>query len=246
MSKRPPLKESKKPKRSFFAEKDDKSSIHSRPHFLRHPYQLRGVPKYIDPFRFFDYQRIFNFAIIKHIPKLLKNPHLLIPDAEYKNIQQIPFKTLHRRGFQAIIFDKDNTLSLPLEYPIHGDDLRKYLITNKLPGLFRNNLAILSNSLGNLRDNFDDTYDIPELMSMFPEFNWWKLEEVQISQIMERRQEIRQNWRYQYSKTGRKVRLYHGIPVIIHNRPVRFFLYFFLLFIYSLFFFYLLFVLFII
>ena len=65
------------------------------------------------------------------------------------DIRRMPFQELRDRGFRGIVFDKDNTLTLPYARAIHAplkpaiDAARK---------AFGDRLAVLSNSVGSSDD----------------------------------------------------------------------------------------------
>ncbi|KAL3673514.1 hypothetical protein V7S43_001222 [Phytophthora oleae] len=44
---------------------------------------------------------------------LTRQPQLLLPQLSVKDVTEVPFQTLRDRGFRGIIFDKDNTLTVP-------------------------------------------------------------------------------------------------------------------------------------
>lgn len=55
----------------------------------------------------------FNKDAIFRSIQIWMNPNLLIPHRRIKNITQLSFDELKRKGIQAVVFDKDNTLTLP-------------------------------------------------------------------------------------------------------------------------------------
>ena len=50
---------------------------------------------------------------------LFKNREYFKPHFTVANVNYIKFKTLHEHGIKYVVFDKDNTLSLPYEREIH-------------------------------------------------------------------------------------------------------------------------------
>ncbi|CAH0477318.1 unnamed protein product [Peronospora belbahrii] len=44
---------------------------------------------------------------------LTRQPQLLLPQVSVKDVTEVPFQTLQDRGFRGVIFDKDNTLTVP-------------------------------------------------------------------------------------------------------------------------------------
>lgn len=57
--------------------------------------------------QFVNWQSIFSLA---HV---LTNRHLLRPQLRVGELRAVPFRELQARGFVGVLFDKDNTLTLP-------------------------------------------------------------------------------------------------------------------------------------
>ncbi|GAA0155743.1 phosphatase [Lithospermum erythrorhizon] len=76
---------------------------------------------------------------------LAKDKHLAIPHISVPDISYIDWVELKNRGFQGVIFDKDNTLTIPYSLSLWGP-LGQSLQHCK--SLFGNNVAVLSNSAG--------------------------------------------------------------------------------------------------
>lgn len=61
----------------------------------------------------------------------------------------MPFRELRNRGFRGIVFDKDNTLTLPYARAIHAPLLSAI---DEARRTFGDRLAVLSNSVGSSDD----------------------------------------------------------------------------------------------
>ncbi|KAL3702066.1 hypothetical protein R1sor_020088 [Riccia sorocarpa] len=76
---------------------------------------------------------------------ILKERHLAIPHVSVPDISWIDWKALRDRGFEAVVFDKDNTLTAPYAQSIWPSLLESL---EKCRATFSGRLALLSNSAG--------------------------------------------------------------------------------------------------
>ncbi|KAK1404846.1 Haloacid dehalogenase superfamily protein [Heracleum sosnowskyi] len=90
-------------------------------------------------------QRI-NFEGIKcSVGVFIKDRNLLVPHVDVPDIRYIDWAELKRRGFQGVVFDKDNTLTVPYSLSLWGP-IRSSVEDCK--SVFGNNIAVFSNSAG--------------------------------------------------------------------------------------------------
>lgn len=77
---------------------------------------------------------------------ILKERHLAIPHVSVPDISWIDWKALRAKGFEAVLFDKDNTLTAP-----YGQNVWPSLLESleECRTAFDGRLALLSNSAGN-------------------------------------------------------------------------------------------------
>jgi phosphatidylglycerophosphatase GEP4 len=97
-----------------------------------------------------------NTKAIMTLASVLRRPSLLIPHWSVRTISDIDFARLHASmGVQAVIFDKDHTLTMPyVNDEIHP--MAQQGLDNCLRVFGHENVAILSNSAGTQEDvNFD-------------------------------------------------------------------------------------------
>ncbi|KDO26195.1 HAD superfamily phosphatase [Saprolegnia parasitica CBS 223.65] len=57
-------------------------------------------------------------GVTQFVSAVLKSPKLLVPHLSVKDINDIPFAKLHALGFKGVVFDKDNTLTVPYKREI--------------------------------------------------------------------------------------------------------------------------------
>lgn len=81
------------------------------------------------------------------VKMLTRDKHLAIPHISVPDISYIDWVELKRRGFQGVVFDKDNTLTIPYCSSLWGPLDESF---EQCKSLFGNNIAVLSNSAGNL------------------------------------------------------------------------------------------------
>lgn len=96
-------------------------------------------------------QRINLEGITCSVKMLVKDNHLAIPHVSVPDISYIDWDELKSRGFQGVVFDKDNTLTIPYSSNIWGPLGPSF---ERCKSLFGNNVAVLSNSAGNIWHTF--------------------------------------------------------------------------------------------
>lgn len=93
-------------------------------------------------------QRINPGAIACFVGVLFGNERLVIPHVAVRDVRYIDWAELKRKGFEGVVFDKDNTLTVPYSlslWPLLGSSLET------CKALFGSNVAVFSNSAGNSR-----------------------------------------------------------------------------------------------
>ncbi|KAF9594595.1 hypothetical protein IFM89_034217 [Coptis chinensis] len=76
---------------------------------------------------------------------MTKDNHLAVPHISVKDIRWIDWVELEKRGFKGVVFDKDNTLTLPYSLAL-WPPLESSLDSCK--SVFGDNVAVFSNSAG--------------------------------------------------------------------------------------------------
>ncbi|KAF9607301.1 hypothetical protein IFM89_033846 [Coptis chinensis] len=76
---------------------------------------------------------------------MTKDNHLVVPHIFVKDIRWIDWVELEKRGFKGVVFDKDNTLTLPYSLAL-WPPLESSLDSCK--SVFGDNVAVFSNSAG--------------------------------------------------------------------------------------------------
>ncbi|PQQ00737.1 uncharacterized protein Pyn_10115 [Prunus yedoensis var. nudiflora] len=88
----------------------------------------------------------FNFGAIACSARVLtKDKHLALPHVSVSDIRYIDWPELHRRGFKGVVFDKDNTLTVPYSLTLWGP-LGSSL--QQCKSVFGPDIAVFSNSAG--------------------------------------------------------------------------------------------------
>ncbi|XP_060672836.1 phosphatidylglycerophosphate phosphatase 1, chloroplastic/mitochondrial isoform X3 [Ziziphus jujuba] len=88
----------------------------------------------------------FNFgAIVCAAGVFTKDRHLALPHVAVPDIRHIDWVELRRRGFQGVVFDKDNTITAPYSLTLWGP-LASSL--EECKSVFGPNVAVFSNSAG--------------------------------------------------------------------------------------------------
>ncbi|XP_015575456.1 phosphatidylglycerophosphate phosphatase 1, chloroplastic/mitochondrial isoform X2 [Ricinus communis] len=90
-------------------------------------------------------QRINVEGIIASVSVFVKEQHLTLPHVSVRDIRYIDWAELHQRGFKGVVFDKDNTITVPYTLTLCG-----YLQSSieQCKSVFGNDLAVFSNSAG--------------------------------------------------------------------------------------------------
>ena len=175
--------------------------------------------------------QLFNPGAISKLPKLLCNSKLLLPSASYNDVYEIPYSYLRSNGYKAIVFDKDNTLSIPYDYNIQSRQ-HKALYKAKHSFSFQKrgesdllNIAIFSNTIGYLRyQNKKDVNNSNILNTFYYNMpsNWETLDTSKKKEFIQHKiSNIRANFRNKTQQTN--TLSYFQYPIVIHAQPVRFF-----------------------
>nr|GLL47253.1 uncharacterized protein LOC109162082 isoform X1 [Ipomoea trifida] len=90
-------------------------------------------------------QRINVEGLTSSLGIFAKKKHLVIPHIAVPDIRYIDWAELKRRGFEGVVFDKDNTLTFPYSLRLWSP-LRSSI--EQCKALFGNNIAVFSNSSG--------------------------------------------------------------------------------------------------
>ncbi|PRQ52056.1 putative phosphatidylglycerophosphatase [Rosa chinensis] len=90
-------------------------------------------------------QRLNFGAIVFSARVLVKDQHLALPHVSVPDIRHIDWVELHRRGFKGVVFDKDNTLTVPYSLTLWGP-LGSSL--EQCKSVFGPDIAVFSNSAG--------------------------------------------------------------------------------------------------
>jgi phosphatidylglycerophosphatase GEP4 len=108
-----------------------------------------------------------NTKAIWTLSAVLRRPSLVVPHVAVDHISQVNFDALQRHaGVQAIIFDKDNTLTAPYQHVTHP--LAQRGLQHALDVFGHDRVAILSNSAGTASEDvdFQDARAIEEQMGI--------------------------------------------------------------------------------
>lgn len=92
-------------------------------------------------------QRINFEGIASSTMVVVKDHHLALPHVAVPDIRHIDWAELHRKGFRGVVFDKDNTITVPYSLTLWGP-LGSSLELCK--SVFGPDIAVFSNSAGNL------------------------------------------------------------------------------------------------
>eukprot|EP01025_Chloroclados_australasicus_P042079 TRINITY_DN44823_c0_g1_i1.p1 TRINITY_DN44823_c0_g1~~TRINITY_DN44823_c0_g1_i1.p1 ORF type:complete len:236 (-),score=12.28 TRINITY_DN44823_c0_g1_i1:610-1269(-) len=90
-------------------------------------------------------QQNFNIAGVLLFTQVLRKKELALAHLDVKTINDIPWRQLRRAGFKGVIFDKDNTLTLPYQDLIYSDIVEGL---ERCKSAFRSNIVVFSNSAG--------------------------------------------------------------------------------------------------
>ncbi|XP_071689422.1 phosphatidylglycerophosphate phosphatase 1, chloroplastic/mitochondrial [Rutidosis leptorrhynchoides] len=90
-------------------------------------------------------QRINVEGLLFSVSVITRNRNWVMPHVSVPDIRYIDWAALKKRGFQGVVFDKDNTLTVPYSLSLWGP-LGSSLESCK--SVFGNNVAVFSNSAG--------------------------------------------------------------------------------------------------
>ncbi|KAM3247463.1 hypothetical protein P3L10_009230 [Capsicum annuum] len=90
-------------------------------------------------------QRINVEGLVSSLGFFSKDKHLAIPHVSVKDISYIDWVELKRRGFEGVVFDKDNTITVPYSLNLWSPLASSI---DQCKSLFGNNIAVYSNSAG--------------------------------------------------------------------------------------------------
>uniref|UniRef100_A0A6N2NHQ5 Uncharacterized protein n=1 Tax=Salix viminalis TaxID=40686 RepID=A0A6N2NHQ5_SALVM len=76
---------------------------------------------------------------------IVKDHHLILPHVLVPDIRYIDWGELQRRGFKGVVFDKDNTITVPYSLTLWGPLVASI---EKCKSVFGNDIAVFSNSAG--------------------------------------------------------------------------------------------------
>lgn len=104
--------------------------------------------------KFNFFKQAINVPAIRQLGNVLQNPHLLLPQISLSSVAHLDMKKLRDKyGIKAVIFDKDNTLSLCYVDELHPSCRSAIVSSKEVFGAHA--VAILSNSVGS---NDDSSY----------------------------------------------------------------------------------------
>ena len=107
-------------------------------------------------------QRINFEGIASSTMVVVKDHHLALPHVAVPDIRYIDWAELHRKGFRGVVFDKDNTITVPYSLTLWGP-LGSSL--ERCKSVFGPDIAVFSNSAGNL--------GMTHLQIFFLCYCWW-------------------------------------------------------------------------
>ncbi|XP_022848699.1 uncharacterized protein LOC111371000 [Olea europaea var. sylvestris] len=96
-------------------------------------------------FKAFLGQRINLEGLASSVGILSKDKHLAIPHVSVPDIRYIDWSELKKRGFKGVVFDKDNTVTLPYSLSL-WEPLGSSI--EQCKSMFGNDIAVFSNSAG--------------------------------------------------------------------------------------------------
>jgi len=106
----------------------------------------------------------FNGKAILTLASILRRPSLIVPHVQVSDISELNYNVL-KKYVDAVVFDKDNTLTAPYENIVHKDAMKGLQSALEVFGSDR--VAILSNSAGTLDDpKYDDAIEIEKAMGI--------------------------------------------------------------------------------
>nr|CAG8481812.1 14594_t:CDS:2 [Entrophospora candida] len=101
-----------------------------------------------------------NSNAISHVLSIIKNPRLIVPHLIVKDIRELNYEKLKKSGINKLIFDKDNTLTIPYENLLYPPFKKSWDECKNTFGV--ENILIISNSAGTLSKdpNFDQAKEV--------------------------------------------------------------------------------------
>jgi phosphatidylglycerophosphatase GEP4 len=107
-----------------------------------------------------------NTKALVTLASVIRRPSLLVPHVTVNNVSELNYTALKENaGIQAIIFDKDNTLTAPYVNEIHPDAFQGLENAKRVFG--PSNVAIMSNSAGTLDDpDYKDAIRIEDALGI--------------------------------------------------------------------------------
>ena len=91
-----------------------------------------------------------NLKGIKNALSLVTRPELLVPHLHVASVEEIDWPLLKKQGYRHVVFDKDNTLTLPYVNKIHSSVEKSFNHCVELFGA--SNVVLFSNSAGSKDD----------------------------------------------------------------------------------------------
>lgn len=85
-------------------------------------------------------------GIVSSVSVLARDRHLALPHVSVPDIRYIDWDELKNKGFRAVVFDKDNTITVPYSLKLWGP-LRSSM--EQCKSVFGDDIAVFSNSAGN-------------------------------------------------------------------------------------------------
>lgn len=92
-------------------------------------------------------QRINVEGLLFSVSVITKNRNWVIPHVSVPDIRYIDWAALKKKGFEGVVFDKDNTLTVPYSLALWGPISES---VESCKSVFGNNIAVFSNSAGNV------------------------------------------------------------------------------------------------
>ncbi|KAI3730385.1 hypothetical protein L1987_61555 [Smallanthus sonchifolius] len=90
-------------------------------------------------------QRINVEGILFSVSVVIRNKHWVIPHVSVPDVRYIDWAALKRKGFEGVVFDKDNTLTVPYSLAVYGPLAAS---VESCKSVFGDNIAVFSNSAG--------------------------------------------------------------------------------------------------
>lgn len=93
-------------------------------------------------------QRINVEGLLFSVSVITKNRNWVMPHVSVRDIRYIDWAALKRKGFEGVVFDKDNTLTVPYSLALWSPISES---VESCKAVFGNNIAVFSNSAGKLK-----------------------------------------------------------------------------------------------